>query len=189
MTPEKNAAGMSRTTSTRFYLIISDDGGKSWRMNKRGLPGINEPTVVELSDGEWLINCRTQQKRRALARTRDSGDSWTDVVYHESLVAPGCQGSMIGCPGVVNGSPQDVVIFSNPASVRRRENMTVRASLDGGRTWPYAKVIESDGAAYSCLTVLPDGQLGLLFERPYSQIVLTTFSLSWLTDGDVRADP
>ncbi len=31
---------------------------------------------------------------------------------------------------------QSILLFSNPASAERRENMTVRASFDEGKTWP-----------------------------------------------------
>lgn len=57
---------------------------------------------------------------------------------------------------------------------------------DGGKTWPYSKVITADGYAYSCLTVLPNGEIGLLCEdNVYSggsgcTIWFTRFNLEWL---------
>ena len=39
--------------------------------------------------------------------------------------------------------------------------MTVRVSYDEGKSWPVSKVIHEGPAAYSCLTRLPDGSIGL----------------------------
>jgi hypothetical protein len=33
------------------------------------------------------------------------------------------------------------------------------------KTWPVAKTIDADYSGYSCLTRLPNGQIGLLYER------------------------
>ena len=65
--------------------------------------------------------------------------------------------------------------------------MTVRLSYDEGQTWPISKMIHTGPAAYSCLTVLADGTIGLLYERgqanPYETIAFARFNLEWLTDG------
>jgi sialidase-1 len=42
--------------------------------------------------------------------------------------------------------------------------MTVYQSLDGGKTWPVSKLIDPRASAYSCLTILPDESIGLLYE-------------------------
>ena len=59
--------------------------------------------------------------------------------------------------------------------------MTVRASYDEGRTWPVSKLIDAGPSAYSCLTRLPNGNIGLLYERGnYQDLVFKSFSLDWL---------
>jgi sialidase-1 len=60
--------------------------------------------------------------------------------------------------------------------------MTVRASYDGGRTWPVSKLIEEGASAYSCLARLSDGRIGLLYERGsgYRDLAFTSFTLDWL---------
>ena len=41
----------------------------------------------------------------------------------------------------------------------------VRASIDGGRTWPRSLRVTQGAFAYSCLALVPQrGQLGLLWE-------------------------
>ncbi len=60
----------------------------------------------------------------------------------------------------------------------------MRLSYDDGKTWPVSKVIYEAGYAYSCLTRLADGSLGLLFEKDgYKSITFARFTLDWLTDG------
>ena len=62
--------------------------------------------------------------------------------------------------------------------------MTIRLSYDEGKTWPVAKVLYAGSAAYSDLVVLPDGEIGCLYERDdYRKITFARFTLGWLTDG------
>ena len=88
-----------------------------------------------------------------------------------------CQASIVRYP------QDDIVLFSNPASLKR-ENLTIRMSRDGGRTWPIAKVVHAKAAAYSSLGVLPDGSIGLLFENgesePYERITFARVSFEWV---------
>jgi len=78
-------------------------------------------------------------------------------------------------------------VFSNPAHAERRENMTVRASLDGGRTWPSRRTLHAGPSAYSCLAALPDGDMAIVYEAgkesPYEAIVFARFGLDWVEDG------
>ena len=72
---------------------------------------------------------------------------------------------VIGEPGHgLAQAEQDVLLFANPASQKGRSNGTVRLSRDDGKTWPVARQIHAGGYAYSCLTQLRDGSIGLLFE-------------------------
>ncbi|MCA9438996.1 MAG: exo-alpha-sialidase, partial [Candidatus Omnitrophica bacterium] len=67
-----------------------------------------------------------------------------------------------------------------------RNELTVRVSYDEGKTWPVAKCIEPGFAAYSCLAVLPDGDIGCLYEQAikegYDSIAFARFSYDWLTN-------
>jgi sialidase-1 len=64
--------------------------------------------------------------------------------------------------------------------------MTVRLSEDEGRTWPISRQIDSRPAGYSCLAVLRDGTIGLLYETDESNSIGTLtfarFSLNWLEE-------
>ena len=70
------------------------------------------------------------------------------------------------------------MLFANPASQSGREKMTVRLSLDGGRTWPHSRLLYEPSSAYSCLAVLPDGQVGIVYECDgYQRITFSKFSI------------
>ena len=58
----------------------------------------------------------------------------------------------------------NILYFCNAADSKERKRLTVRKSLDGGETWRPGAVIHEGPAAYSDLTLLPDGRIACLFE-------------------------
>jgi sialidase-1 len=172
---DHNVAG---TRARHSHIIYSDDSGRTWRLG--GVLGehTNECQVVELPNGDLLMNMRSYHgiNRRAIARSRDGGLTWSEVTFEEALIEPVCQAAFVKFAG-------RRLLFSNPASTRR-ERMTVRMSEDGGATWPVERVVWEGPAAYSSLGVLADRSIGLLYERgessPYEQIVFVRFTERWL---------
>ena len=83
------------------------------------------------------------------------------------------------------------MLFSNAKMKEGRENLTVRLSYDEGKTWTEGKTIYPGSAAYSSLTVLENGHIGLFFEKDYyTENMFVSFSLNWLTGGeDVYESP
>ena len=54
-------------------------------------------------------------------------------------------------------------------------------SYDEGKTWPVIRQIYEGGSAYSNLVRLPDGRIGVLYEKDgYKTISFVTFDLAWL---------
>ena len=104
------------------------------------------------------------------------------------LPGPECQASLIRYSSVVDGHKRNRLLFSNPASTVKRENLTIRLSYDEGKTWPIAKVIDSGKSAYSSLAVLPDGSVGVFYEHgeehDTDQLTFVRFTIDWLTDGE-----
>ena len=171
----------------RSHVILSDDGGKTWRIGGVAGPKTNESQVVELTDGRLLLNMRSYHglNRRAIAYSDDGGESWSAVRLDDELIEPVCQASLIRF-SAADRDDRNRLLFSNPASTRR-ERMTVRLSYDEGQTWPIARVVYEGPAAYSCLTRLPDDRIGLLYERDdYARIMFASFTLDWLTEGRDR---
>lgn len=154
---------------------------------------MNECTVAELSGGRLMLNMRSYRGRhlRAVAVSGDGGETWSTPVDDPVLVEPVCQASLLRYTAEAEGGGNRM-LFSNPAS-ERREKMTVRLSYDEGKTWPVAKLLHAGPSAYSCLTALPDGCAGCLYEGgeadPYETIRFARFNLEWLTDGADRLTP
>jgi sialidase-1 len=159
---------------TFSHVFFSDDHGRSWSLGGTVERHTNECQVVELADGELLINMRNywgreggrpdRGRRRALARSRDGGATWSPLGFDATLIEPVCQASLIAVPRP--GQPAaERLVFANPASTTARRALTVRVSDDGGKSWPVSLTVEEGPAAYSCLAPLPDGRVGLLYER------------------------
>lgn len=163
------------------HVIFSDDSGKTWKLGGVVGPNCNESQAVELTDGSVMLNMRTYManNRRLVAISKDGGETFTKPTEDKELIEPVCQGSIFRLPGDKGG-----ILFSNPASLKR-EKLTVRLSRDEGKTWTFAKELHAGPAAYSCLTMLPDGEIGCLYERgdksPYETITFARFPRAWLT--------
>jgi sialidase-1 len=180
----------------RSHVILSDDGGRTWRIGGVSVDGTNESQVVQLADGRLMLNMRNHPPRpdgsfRMVATSSDGGESWTTAQPDRVLVEPPAQASIVRLTRESAGE-RNRLLFSNPASTKR-ERMTVRLSYDEGSTWPISRVIHEGPAAYSTLVVLRDARIGLLFERgdknAYEKITFATFTLGWLSDGKDRLAP
>jgi sialidase-1 len=176
---ELNAQGRSISCS---HVIFSDDHGRTWQIGGIEDEQTNESALVELPDGSVIQNMRSYAGKhlRAVAVSHDGGGSWSQARLDSALVEPVCHASLLRWTWP-DGALKSRILFSNPASTKR-ENLTVRLSYDESGTWPAAKLLTTGPAAYSCLTVLPDGMIGCLYEcgskTPYERIVLARLSLS-----------
>lgn len=151
-----------RRASTRSHAIYSDDHGKTWKIGGVTDFRMNECAVAELRNGDLLLNMRSNRgaNRRAVARSTDGGLTWTKPVDDPALIEPVCQGSLIR----LRHGGSTLLAFSNPASTKR-ERLTIRLSDDDGKTWAKQLTVFTGSAAYSCLTELKGGDIGLIFER------------------------
>lgn len=162
----------------RSLVIYSDDHGKSWTRGGITEKSMNECEVVELADGSLLLSMRNYRglKQRAFAVSKDGGQTWSSPKNHKQVYCPTCQASIHRYSWQPN-----IILHSGPGGPGRN-NITIRASYDEGKSWPVAKVLLEGSGAYSDLAVLPDGRIGCLFEiENYKKIVFMTFSLQWLT--------
>lgn len=167
-----------------LHLFASDDHGKNWYLIDTPITPGDESKVVELANGNWMVNCRVNGKGlRWVHISSDEGKSWTSNPAPE-LIDPGCNGSIIRYSSVNAGDDKNRLIFSNAKMKKGRRNLTVRISYDEGKTWTEGKTIYPGGSAYSSMTVLPNGDIGVFFEKDgYKQNTFVSFSLKWLTDG------
>jgi formylglycine-generating enzyme required for sulfatase activity len=180
----------------RSGVIYSDDQGVTWKpgglISEVGL-NTNECSVYEGVDGTLRMNIRggdglpgpRTQPYRLIATSNDGGLSWSKARYDQNLIGPRCLASTVRYSWPEEGRSR--VLFANPADEKNRINVTVRLSYDEGKSWPVAKQIFAGPTAYSCLAQLPNGDIGLLYERGdrhrYEKMTFSRFTLDWLTDG------
>lgn len=163
----------------RAFGYYTDDHGKTFKISEDvDVPGSNEVMAVELTGDKLMLNARNQLgniKRRIIAVSHDGGSKWDTTYFDHHLPDPICQGSILSL-GKKN------IAVCNDADTTRRNNLTVRVSIDEGKTWKFDKNIakapegyKGDFSAYSDMVALPGKQIGVLYERDnYKEIVFTT---------------
>ena len=178
-------------------VIYSDDHGRTWHMGAsvnegRILAGtvigsetvcdpranLGECQVAEIPGGRLRIMLRNSFCPHTLTAVSDNGgESWHDL-RETGLPDPQCQSHILR----ISHKNRDIWLFSNPANSVSRIQGTVRASFDGGETWPVSRMVEPGEFAYSCMTQLPDGQIGLLYEGRDLTQRFVKFPVEWLPD-------
>jgi len=162
----------------RSHVFYSDDHGKTFQLGKPTDWGMNECEAVELADGRLLLSMRNYhgKNQRAFATSQDGGQTWSEPRHHDQVYCPTCQSSIHRYAW-----QPDIILYCGPGAGGRND-LTLRASHDEGKTWPAAKVLHKGGSAYSDLAVLPDGSVCCLYEADgYKTITFAKFPLKWIT--------
>ncbi len=167
-----------------MFLFASEDHGASWHLLDTPIKPANESKVVELADGRWMVNSRVNgEGMRWVHISSDQGQSW-ESRPEPALPDPGCNGSIIRYSSEAEGSHRNRLLFSNANQKKERSQLTVRISYDEGQSWSEGKCVYPGASAYSSLTILDNGDIGLVFEKDnYTENPFVSFSLEWLTDG------
>ncbi|APT83930.1 hypothetical protein CAQU_01300 [Corynebacterium aquilae DSM 44791] len=172
-------------------LMMSDDGGDTWRLGQ----GVSDPvtpadslyesTVVETCDeqGQTMVHlfARNQHPsgKVAHAMSQDGGDSFGPVDYVDELEEIFSQPNAISI--TLPGSGKEAVVFANASRMLPfRGCGAVRVSVDGCRTWPHSRVFQPRHYVYQCMSQLPDGRIGLLWEREFQGVFFTILDPDWL---------
>ena len=165
-------------------FMWSRDHGKSWTLSSPARDNTTECSVAELKDGSLMLNIRDNRNRkdksktngRAVSVTHDMGKTWkVHSSDHGALPEPVCMASLIS-HDLKDG--RRVLFFSNPNSKYKREKMTIRMSLDQGKTWPTSILLDQKGGAYSSLSMVNDRTLGILYESSVADMVFQKIKLS-----------
>lgn len=174
---------------TSFSNITwSKDGGKTWKTSNPATKNTTECAVVELQDGSLMLNMRDNRNRgneevngRSVFVTSDLGETWKEhSTSRKALIEPTCMASLHTHRYMEDGVEKSLLLFVNPASTSKRNNITLKVSYDGGNTWPEEKQIlldEYSGRGYSCITSVNDSTLGILYESSQADMVFQTVSL------------
>lgn len=164
-----------------LHIFGSKDHGKSWFLIDVPIEVGDESKIIELADGTWMINSRVNRGgKRYLHFSDDRGQSWESREAHD-LTDPGNNAGLVTYTITRDGQDHELLLFSNTNDAGDRRNLTIKYSEDGGRTWSAGKTIYAGSAAYSDMTVLDNGLIGLFFERDdYTRNTFVRFSIDWL---------
>lgn len=162
------------------HLLLSDDGGRTWRIGAVDTPQggplhPNETTGSQVADGTIVVSARDQDGQDEWHRLRtasvDGGETFTaPFVDQVGLVTPVVQASMLwsGSDAAEDAkSKADAagrLLLSAPSGSTERVDLRVRTSIDAGATWQDGLLVREGPSGYSDLVSLPGGAIGVLYE-------------------------
>lgn len=163
-------------------FIYSHDSGQNWQISPAAIPEkppTSEAQLVQVSPRVLLMTMRNEsrQKQRLWSYWRWqsslSDGSWDE--HWLDVADPVCMAGL-------TMHPTGTLILSNNNSTKR-EKMTIRTSQDQGKTWSHGRLLDNRLTAYSCLAVLPDGDIGILYEvgdkDSVETLTFARFPLDW----------
>ena len=164
-------------------ILYSDDHGRSWRLHEGARSNTTEAQVAELPSGDLMLNMRDNRGgSRAVSVTSDMGRTWTEhPSSRKALREPVCMASLISVAADENASGRDILLFSNPDCDNARRDITVKISFDGGATWPEENKVlldAGDGWGYSCLTMIDNRTVGILYESSQAHMTFQAIPLA-----------
>ena len=165
-------------------VMYSKDRGKTWHLHNLARTNTTEAQVAEVEPGVLMLNMRDNRGgSRAVAITKDLGKTWTEHPSSRSaLQEPVCMASLIKVDAKDNITGKKLLLFSNPNTTKGRNHITIKASLDGGLTWPAEHQVlldEAEGWGYSCLSMIDKETVGIFYE---SSVAHMTFQAIKITD-------
>lgn len=165
-------------------ILFSQDHGETWKVGTGAFDDTTEAQVVELEPGRLMLNCRYNRKSsRVIMVSDDLGQTWQPhSTSQRSLIEPrACMASLIDVNRELGQKNAGLLLFSNPNSLSGRNHITIKASSDHGMTWPESHHVlldEGTGAGYSCMTMIDENTIGILYEGSQAQMTFQRISLS-----------
>lgn len=158
------------------YIVYSDDNGKTWNVSKHAVfEGGDEAKLVEERDGTVIISTR-RSGERGFNVSHDGGLTWGKGYTNKDLWGNSCNADMLVYS-------DDVYLHTMPNAEDRR-NLTIYASRDKGKTWPYKYVFNSLPGAYSSVVKCADGSIGIYYEdgtmSDHYSMNFITIPLEWI---------
>lgn len=149
------------------FACYSDDGGDTWSVSKNAAESNgDEAKVIELKNGDVMMSIRNRDKGvRKFCISKDRGETWGESYTHPEVIEPACNGDIIRYTYKKRGVKKSCLLHSIPYDPEIRQNVSILVSYDEGKTWPVQKTICPGLSAYSTMTVLPDGTIGIVVEE------------------------
>lgn len=173
---------IDKTRIPNAGIMYSKDRGETWKIHNYARTNTTEAQVAEVEPGVLMLNMRDNRGgSRAVYTTTDFGQTWKE---HESsrtaLIEPVCMASLISVKAKDNVLGKDLLIFSNPNSTSARKDMTIKISMDGGKTWSadHQLLLDEDyNWGYSCLTMIDKETIGILYESSVAHMTFQSIKL------------
>jgi photosystem II stability/assembly factor-like uncharacterized protein len=133
-------------SNPRNGVLISSDGGKTFTEHgdirltpDENYHGWAESSIVELSDGRLLMIIRGDRLGGLLfkAESNDGGKTWPEYASITPIPNPGSKAMLYSLGG------DRIALLHNPNS-KHRSPMALWISFDGGKTWPYQRVLQQE---------------------------------------------
>lgn len=172
----------------RYYNVMSKDGGDTWFIHGTPAPNTaDEPKVLERDNGDLAVSIRASGYNYHNV-TSDYGMTWnmpTDTKFTTGFNGNACDGDYLVWCSRLEGNPWTIVAQTMPNS-SNRQNVGIALSLDQGTTFNAPKTVCPRGSAYSSVTVMADGTMGMYYEENgvsggYT-MRFVRFSLDWASD-------
>lgn len=160
-------------------VIYSDDGGVTWTRSKDMSNQSSEAALVEADGNIYMFT-----RHGGYYVSKDNGATWGSRQSVSGIsYTTTCQLSAITYSETING--QTAILLSAPTSGRTTGKIFVGlVQEDGSISWDYTYSVNDSGYyAYSCLTELSDGSVGLLYENASGSITYTNVAITDIASG------
>ncbi|AYN41452.1 exo-alpha-sialidase [Streptomyces dangxiongensis] len=162
------------------HALYSDDSGRTWHLGfvddgYDGVTDADETAAAELADGRLYLSSRDQggtaPGNRLDSYSSDGGRTLDRPYAVQPALndVPVVQGSVLR-----PHAPGAPLLFSAPSVPTARRALALWSSTDAGRTFTRLLTLSDRPAAYSDLTQLGPGTVGILYEtggqRPYESL-------------------
>lgn len=163
------------TLEEGVFIIGSKDHGKTWFRLHTPIKPADETQIAEAADGSWILSARVNRKGYRLTyQSTDHGQSWKQI--GDTLHAdPGCNAGFVR----LNTNNQEIFLLTHIHHPTERKGLTLCFSTDDCQTWREHQIIKVGSAAYSSVVILPNGRVGVLYEKDdYRQIVFKILDIN-----------
>lgn len=185
------------------YNVYTDDHGDTWQRGgspndkQTGGPAqssfqLNENCIVELNNGHLIQFMKNSSSNVAMAVSEDEGKTWSDVGYAEGIREVYCQMAVLHYGDLFDLKDQktkEAIIFANPSGTtgNGRNHGRVRIAFvneDDTLDWAYDKLIEEHNFLYNSMTLMADGNIGMIYEneKANTAAAFTSFSAQYIMD-------
>ena len=185
---------VKESSGNNNYVVYSDDFGASWTVlgGAKAVSSGDEAKVEELPNGDIVISSRTSGGRKfnvfKFSDKDNATGSWGSATTRSFAGSNSTNGELLFYKGLVdaNGTEYNVMFQSLPTgSSREKVSVYYKAFATDKSSWAvsdftsgWTKGIEVDNgaSAYSTMTILPNGQIGFLYEDDYSTVASGGYS-------------